>query len=193
MKTFQEWHDELISDTRWYEQVSMKYKGTFKTACEKLYMQSISDPDLFARPIQAQRTHLFNMLWKMPVEKKNWVQTHQVEEKKEEKPFVPASEDHVAKCVAEFHKILEESPNWHISRVKPSKRLEEELGEVRVRSTHFQISDVDMRLQAMDNVRRLQNIRRKTFIEAYPEAESDEIEAYVQKWAYLDNPDNLPV
>lgn len=193
MKTFQEWHDELISDTRWYEQVSMKYKGTFKTACEKLYGMSVSDPDLFSRPIQAQRKHLFNMLWSMPVEKKNWVQTHQVEDKKEEKPFVPASDEHVAKCVAEFHKILEEAPNWHISRVKPSKRMEEELGEVRVRSTHYHLSDVEMRIQAIENVRNLQRIRRKTFLEAYPDATGEEIEAYVEKWSEVDNPNKLPV
>lgn len=192
--TLDQFTESLKSDQIWWEQVEMRNKHKdIPGTIEKLYMMSLADQDLFSRPIQEQRKHLFNMLWKAEPVKKNWIQTHQVEEKKEDKPFVPASDEHIAKCVAEFNKILEESPNWHISRVKPSKRLEEELGEVRVRSTHFQISDVDMRLQAMDNVRRLQNHRRRAFIEAYPDAQADEIEAYVQKWAHIDNPDNLPV
>lgn len=191
MKDFNTWYSDIISETIWYEQVSMKYKGTFKTACEKLYGMSVSDPDLFSRPIQAQRKHIFNMLWSMPVEKKNWVQTHQVEEKKEEKPFVPASEEHKAKCVKEFQEILKNAPNWDVKRFLPSERMEKELGEERLRSTHFHISDVEMRIQAIENAKKIQGIRRKIFLDAYPDAESEEIEAYVRKFKHLDDPDNL--
>lgn len=188
---FNTWHADLISDTRWYEQVTMKYKGTFKTACEKLYMQSISDPDLFSRPIQAQRSHLVNMVWKMPIEKVNFVQTHQVEEKKEEKPFVPASEEHKAKCVKEFQEILKNAPNWDVKRFLPSDRMEKDLGEERITSTHYHISDVEMITQAKDQVRRLRNIRRRIFTDAYPEASEDEILAYIAKFEHLDNPNGL--
>lgn len=187
---YNKWYSELISDTMWFEQVSMKYKGTFKTACEKLYMQSVSDPDLFARPIQAQRTHLFNMLWKMPVEKKNWVQTHQVEEKKEDPTYVPLTGEARKQRLNEFLQAVQAAPIIRPLRKLTSQQLEEE-GQVRPKSVKFERSEIETRLAAIEAVRDAQAARRRTFKEAFPEASTEEVQAYVDKWAHLDNPDNL--
>lgn len=187
---FNTWNADLISDTRWYEQVSMKYKGTFKTACEKLYGMSVSDPDLFSRPIQAQRKHLFNMLWSMPVEKKNWVQTHQVEEKKEDKNWVPLTGEARKQRLNEFLQAVQAAPIIRPVRKLTSQQLEEE-GQVRPKSVKFERSEVETRMAAIEAVRDAQEARRKTFREVFPDATAIEVEAYVMKWAHVDNPDDL--
>lgn len=187
---YNKWYSDLISDTMWFEQVSMKYKGNFKTACEKLYGLSVSDPDLFSRPIQAQRSHLFNMLWKMPAEKVNWVQTHQVEEKKPDPTWVPLTGEARKAKLNEFLQAVQAAPILRPMRKLTSEQLEEE-GQVRPKATPFHRSEVETRLAALQAVRDAQAARRKMYLEAFPDSSEEEIAAYIGKWNYLDNPDNL--
>lgn len=192
MKDFQTWYDLLIADSRWYEQVTMKYKGNFQIACEKLYGMSVSDPDLFARPIQAQRTHLFNMLWKMPMEKKNWVQTHQVEEKKEDPNYVPLTGEARKQRLNEFLQAVQAAPIIKPVRKLTSEQLEEE-GQVRPKSVKFERSEIETRLAAIESVKDAMNARRKVYKEAFPDSSDEEIYLYIMKFSDVDNPDGLTI
>jgi hypothetical protein len=92
--------------------------------------------------------------------------------------------------INEFFAAVQSAPILKPQRKLTTEQMAEE-GGVRPKSTQFKRSPVETILAAQEAVKDAQNARRKLFLEAYPDAEQDEIEAYVMKWAHLDNPDNL--
>jgi hypothetical protein len=92
--------------------------------------------------------------------------------------------------INEFFAAVQSAPILKPQRKLTTEQMAEE-GGVRPKSTQFKRSPVETILAAKEAVKDAQNARRKLFLEAYPDAEQDEIEAYVMKWAHLDNPDNL--
>lgn len=119
MKSFEEWFCELISDEIWYEQAGKKHKTeTFKNVAEQVYTLSISDRDAMSIiPLREHRNHVTNKLAKILPDKPKvkWWEIEQKkkeaeEEEKKQLEWKPASDEHVAKCVAEFDEMLKNSP-----------------------------------------------------------------------------------
>ncbi len=191
MKDFDSWFKELTSDTIWHEQMQMVNKNKdFKAGCEKLWGNLVSDPDLMQRPMKEHRRHLHNILFSMPVIKQNWIQTHQVEEKKVEPEYQPVTGEERLKWLERFKKAVESAPIIRPVRKLTSQQLEEE-GQVRPKSVQFHRSEMDTRLGAIEAAKDARKARRQMFIDVYADATEDEIEAYLKKFAHVDDPDKL--
>lgn len=130
MKNFEIWYAELISNGIWYHPASMHHKPeTFEKAARKVYMQGVAE-GVF-KPMQESRKHVYNILCGIPGDKpkaKPWYEQaleKQVKEA-EEKEWVPASDEHVAKCVAEFDEMMKNSTMLnHFPRVGYKQSVEE--------------------------------------------------------------------
>lgn len=108
--SFPEWFKDLCSDVRWYENAVMSCRGkNFKGAAEFVYAQVLADPALQLRSMVENRKHVYNRLTRMDFERV-FPQLQQPKEEEKVEVFVPASDEHVAKCVAEFDEMLKNSP-----------------------------------------------------------------------------------
>lgn len=114
MKDFNSFYQELISEFRWYELCGMHYREeTIQATAHKVYAQLVADVSLAARPMSENRKHVYNKLVLLPGDRKklNWVEAALKKEAKEKQVevFQPASDEHVAKCVAEFDEMMRNS------------------------------------------------------------------------------------
>jgi hypothetical protein len=94
------------------------------------------------------------------------------------------------KRLDEWKAVVNAAPILKPQRKLTTEQMMEE-GGVRPKATPFVRSAVETILAAKEAVKDAQKARRKLFLEAYPEADEDEIQAYIMKWEHLDNPDNL--
>jgi len=114
--TFDDFYQSLTSDEIWHEAASKNHKPeTFKKVAEQVYTLGLADREAFAVvPIREHRTHLTNKLAKIQPDKVkvNWWEIEQKKKEAEEQKevFIPASDEHVAKCVAEFDAMLKDAP-----------------------------------------------------------------------------------
>jgi hypothetical protein len=90
----------------------------------------------------------------------------------------------------EFLAAVQAAPILKPQRKLTTEQMAEE-GGVRPKSTQFKRSAVETILAAKEAVKDAQNARRKLFTEAYPDAEQEEIEAYIRQWKSTDDPDGL--
>jgi len=112
MKNFDDWFKELCANYVWYEPAIQHHEPeTFKGAANKVYMQYVAS-EIFP-PVQEARKHVYNVLCKITPDKKigkDWVtkalEKHEQDNKEE---FIPASDEHVAKCIAEFDEMMAKS------------------------------------------------------------------------------------
>jgi endo-alpha-1,4-polygalactosaminidase (GH114 family) len=90
----------------------------------------------------------------------------------------------------EFLAAVQAAPILKPQRKLTTEQMAEE-GGVRPKSTLFKRSAVETILAAKEAVKDAQNARRKLFLEAFPDAEQEEIEAYIRQWKSTDDPDGL--
>ena len=112
-KSFPDWFKELCSNYVWYEPAIQHHEpATFKAAANKVYMQYVAS-EVFP-PIQEARKHVYNVLCKLPPDKKigkDWVtkalQKH--EEEKKAQQTETYTKEHADKCAAEALEIIRNS------------------------------------------------------------------------------------
>lgn len=184
MKDFPAWFTELCSDQRWFENATMSNRGkNFKGAAEYVYAQLLADPDLQRRPMTENRKHVHNRLCKMDFERVFPVlqQEAPVEEKKEEAP--PLTGEARAKKLAEVKAIFD---SLQVINAVPRLTAKEilESGEVRIPKANgeYHRSVVEKMVIAKESKERIRACRRKFFLDAFPDADEEEIHAYWQKF-----------
>jgi hypothetical protein len=112
---FETFYTQLTSDQQWFENVSSRHKPeTFKNVCRLVWTLALSDAEqMKVTPIADHRRHVVYKLSKILPDKDNSKQWFQLEEEKKEaeekKEWVPASDEHVAKCVADFDEMIKNS------------------------------------------------------------------------------------
>jgi hypothetical protein len=94
------------------------------------------------------------------------------------------------KRLDEWKAVVNAAPILKPQRKLTTEQMIEE-GGVRPKSTLFKRSAVETILAAKEAVKDAQNARRKLFLEAFPDAEQEEIEAYIRQWKSTDDPDGL--
>lgn len=124
--TFESFFKDLCSDVRWYENAVMSCRGkNFKGAAEFVYAQVLADPALQLRSMVENRKHVYNRLTRMDFERV-FPQLQQPKEEDTVEEFKPASDEHVAKCVAEFDEMLKNSPMVNgVPKVSHKQAVEE--------------------------------------------------------------------
>lgn len=101
-------------------------------------------------------------------------------------PFGPKRDEWLKKYQAAIDAMPMLKPAY-----KPSDDEVEKEGQVRPKAIPFVRSETEKILVARQTVKDAQNARRKYFLEAYPDAEPEEVEAYVNKFIAIDNPDGI--
>ena len=131
MISFPDWFKELCANYVWYEPAIQHHEPeTFKGAANKVYMQYVAS-EIFP-PVQEARKHVYNVLCKIPPDKKvkvDWTKKalQDLEQKKDD--WRPASPENVDKYVAEIQKIIAESPMMN-SRPKMSYKEIADKGDI---------------------------------------------------------------
>lgn len=181
MNSFPEWFKDLCSDVRWYENAVMSCRGkNFKGAAEFVYAQVLADPALQLRSMVENRKHVYNRLTRMDFERV-FPQLQQPKEEKQEE-FKPASDEHVAKCVAEFDEMLKNSPMLNGVPKVSHKQAVEEGDWIPKKKEYTPPSIVEKIIILKESKQRIRECRRKFFLDAFPDATEEEIRAYWEKF-----------
>ena len=120
---FEQWFTELKSNPLWWMRVQEMYsrKNLDKVANE-VYTYLIASPEAFKAQCEAGDTAGWRKLFQTWAGKSDDApvkpQLQQVEEKKDDKEWKPASPEHVDKCVKEFFDMLKDAP---MITYKPTK------------------------------------------------------------------------
>jgi hypothetical protein len=113
MISFPDWFKELCSNYVWYEPAIQHHEPeTFRQAANKVYMQYVAS-EIFP-PIQEARKHVYNVLCKIPPDKKvvkDWV-TKALEKHEQEKQaeWIPVTGEERQRRLAEFKAIIDAAP-----------------------------------------------------------------------------------
>ena len=133
MINFHDWFKELCSNYVWYEPAIQHHEPeTFKGAANKVYMQYVAS-EIFP-PVQEARKHVYNVLCKIPPDKKvgkNWhVQALDKIEEKEKAEWIPLTGEERAKKLAEFKAMIDAAPMVNAMPPPSYKEIIEEGGVV---------------------------------------------------------------
>ena len=113
MISFADWFKELCANYVWYEPAIQHHEpASFKAAANKVYMQYVAS-EIFP-PVQEARKHVYNVLCKIPPDKKigkDWVtkalEKHEEDNKEE---WIPLTGEERQKRLAEFKAIIDSMP-----------------------------------------------------------------------------------
>jgi len=111
--SFSDWFKELCQNYVWFEPASSKHEPeTFRQAANKVYMQYVAS-EVFP-PIQEARKHVYNVLCKIPPDKKigkDWV-TKALEKHEQEKQaeWIPVTGEERQRRLAEFKALIDGLP-----------------------------------------------------------------------------------
>ena len=183
---FNQWLEELRSNKLWYIRIKEMHprKNLMKIAMEvhTWLLAKEDDRDMpstralfqtFANKA-ADGTAIVNVVVDEPV-KSDWQ---------------PVSWEKRAEWLDKYQEAINAmpmlKPAW-----KPTSKQQEEEGQVRPKSVQFKRSPIEMLIAAKEAVKDAQNARRKLFLEAFSDADEEEIQAYIAQFAHIDNPDNL--
>jgi hypothetical protein len=187
MKTFESFYTELISEERWFEFCSKNHKSeTFKSVCEKVFTTVLANPNSVV-PISEHRNHVLNKLSKILPDKvkgKPWYQQEQ--EKKEaekDKEWKPVSREKRADYLNQLQEIIKGSSTINAVPRLTNKEIIES-GQVRLPKSNgdYHRSVVEQMVIAKESKERIRECRKKFFLDAFPEAEQEEIHAYWQNF-----------
>jgi hypothetical protein len=183
---FKEWFDELKDNKLWTQRMKEMFprKNLTRIAMEvhAWLLAKEDDRDMpstralfqtFANKA-ADGTAMVNVVVDEPV-KDTWK---------------PVSWEERAKYLEQFQKMVDASPMMKPA-FKPTSQQAEEEGGVRPKSVPFVRSEVEKIVAAKQVVKDAQNARRKFFLDAYPDAEEEEIQAYISQFTHIDNPDSI--
>lgn len=113
MKSFDDWFNELTSDTRWVELLRHYKDDTIKKAGEKVFAQCVADNIVDVRPMSENRKHVYNILIKNPGDKpvlKNWAaKALEIQEAEKEKEWKPVTWEKRAEYLEKLQEIIKGS------------------------------------------------------------------------------------
>lgn len=186
MKTFEDWYKELTSDTLWYELLRHYKEETIRKCSEKVYAQLVAEKTVSYRPMTENRKHVYNVVCKLPGDKPkvDWVakQLKQQEEKKEDKEWVPLTGEARAKKLAEFKAMVDSAPKAFTTPKMSAQEIANEGDWLPKKEKPFVRSEFESRMALEEHKRKANDARRKLFLDAYPDASEEEIEAYLLKF-----------
>jgi hypothetical protein len=182
MTSFENWFKELCSNYVWFQPASMQHEPkTFEDTARKVYMQYVASEHF--PPIQEARRHVYNKLVLVPGDRKkvDWVKRalEKVEEEKKEE-WKPVSWDKRAEYLelvqAEINKIDDK-------RIRPLLAGEAETNgqddPPKPKAKCAPSAPVEV---IVNHINKLNEARRKFFLERNPGASESEIEAYINKF-----------
>lgn len=190
--TFEQFYTDLKEDEVWFTNATMYYKPeTVLSVANDLFMACSADNSL-NRPIGDMRRYFWNKLKKITPDKvqKKW--TPKEEDKKEaveDKPLRRESPEYIHKC-QEFMKAHLSRPDSVFKRIRPiSPQDTEKEGQWdKMKTKEFTPSQLEQRIGARKHFELARSARGRYFLDAYPDADANEVEAYCDKFLDIDDP-----
>jgi len=199
MKNFTDWLIELIEDEHWHENASRYHsKETFEKVANQVYVLGISDSQtFFLQPMKEHRNHVYNKLCKLPHDKpkKNWVEESlkeaEAKKKATEPEWKPVSWEERAKRLEEFQAMIDNSPMMKpVAPLTAKEKIENQGWRPKPQEVK-EPSEVEKRSAYIKHLQRVRQSRSMLFLEAYPNAEPEEVQAYLDKFKSIDDPLSL--
>lgn len=187
---FEKFFETLTSDQQWFENVSSRHKPeTFKNVCRLVWTLALSDAEqMKVTPIADHRRHVVYKLSKILPDRDNSKQWFQLEEEKKEaeekKEWVPLTGEARAKKLAEVKAIFDSLKMINsVPRLTAKEIIES--GAVRIPKTNgdYHRSVVEQMVIAKESKAKIRECRRKFFLDAFPDADEEEIHAYWQQFS----------
>jgi len=187
MKNFDDWFIELIDDEIWHEHASRFHKKeTFEKVANQVYVLGISDSQAFSVvPMREHRNHVYNKICKLPPDKvkKDWVaeaiKKHE-SEKVETAP--PLTGEERAKRIKELLEVVQSAQAFKpVAPISHKEMLENSDWRPKP-ETIREPSEIEKRAALNAHLEKISTARRKLFLEAYPDASEEEIQAYINKF-----------
>jgi len=187
MKTFDSWYIELIEDDIWFENASRHHrKETFEKVANQVYVLGISDSQAFSVvPMREHRNHVYNKICKLPSDKvkKDWVAEAVKKQEAEKEPTAPIlTGEERAKRIKELLEVVQSAPAFRpIAPVSHKEILEN--GDWRPKpETIREPSEMEKRAALLAHLERIATARRKIYLDSYPDATEEEIQAYINQF-----------
>ncbi len=196
MKTFDCFYLELIEDERFYENASRNHrKETVEETARKVYEVETLKPEEFkVKDISEHRRHVLYKLYKVPADKikKPWheikLQEEEEKRKKEEPEWIPLTGKERQKRLQEFQQMVDNSPMMKpVAPLTARERLENQDWRPKP-ETIKEPSELEKVAAARKHYATVRQSRALLFIEAYPDASPEEVNAYLDKFEKIDNP-----
>jgi hypothetical protein len=183
-QNFDSWFADLCSNYVWYEPAKMKHKPeTFKAIANAVYMQYVGAEKF--PTIQDARVHVYRKVVLTPgdLPKVDWTKAakKELDEKEKAKEEPPLTGEARAKKLAEVKAIIDSMPKkW--TPPEMSEEEKEREGVLRKKHEPFVRSEVETMEVFNQHKMKVDEARRKYFLSAYPNAEEEEIQAYLNKF-----------
>lgn len=178
--SFDDWYADLISNYVWHEPASMRHKPeTFREVCRQVHEQYLAK-DIFP-PIQEARSFVSNKLNKITPDKVrvDWTKKA-LEQKKKEEPVINISEEEIKLRLQEWQDSLKNVKMVSAVPKLTARQIIEE-GDWRAVSK-IERSPIEKVMVLQEHQEKINNARRKLFTEHFPDANEEEIIAYLNKF-----------
>lgn len=183
--SFDEFFKDLCSNYVWFQPATMHHKPeTFRSVANKVYMQYVAAESF--PPIQEARRHVYNKLVLIPGDRPKGKDWYKIEEQKKEaekaKEWVPVPEDVRQKKLAELKALVDSLPMLNNFPRTPRTEEVENCDWIPKREKIEPRSEVQVLQVINEHAEKVRTARRKYFLDAYPGASEEEIEAYLKKF-----------
>ena len=186
MMSFTDWFEELkTNELFWVRMCEMHPRKNLVRVAEETHAWLVARED--TRDMQGCRSLFMSFARNSP---DGTVILNKIEEKEVVKEWKPVSWQERAERLKQWQTQVNESPLLKPAYKPPSERMEEE-GGVRPKATSFKRSEVETRLAAIEHAKTVRESRKRMFIEAFPDASDEEINAYVAKFKDTDDPNGI--
>jgi hypothetical protein len=186
---FQTFQQNLKSDAMWWEQMQQIHKGKdFELAFKKVYGQIVSTGEV--RPEADTKSHIHNILCGMKTDPVQWWKVEPVQEQKDES-WKPLTGQARAQRLAEFMAMVQAAPMLKPAAPISTKELLENSDWRPKPPEIHEPSELEKHEAALRHAKEAKERRTKLFLEAWPDASQEEIEAYVLKFRTIDDPNNV--
>lgn len=183
MKDFSTWFAELCSNYVWFEPASQHHEPeTFRQAANKVYMQYVAG-EVFP-PIQEARKHVFNVLGKIAPDKKpgkDWSKKalEKLDEQKKEE-WQPVSWDKRAEYLKQVQAEIDKIDDRRIRPLLDGEADENGKDDPpKPKAKCAPSAPVEV---IVSHINKLNDARRKYFLERNPDASEEEVNAYLEKF-----------
>lgn len=191
--TFDQFYTDLKSDQVWFTNATMYYKPeTVISVANDLFMACSADNTL-NRPMGDMRRYFWNKLKKITPDKAQKKWTPKGSDLNEPEVATPA----LVRGSPEYLQRVDELLKAHLSRSQePFKRIRnisdkeiKEEGQVDKKKTiELTPSQLEQRIGARKHFDLARSSRGRYFLEAYPDASANEVDAYCDKFLDIDDP-----
>ena len=187
MKAFEKWYKELISDDIWHAQICFMYhKKNLKGVAQECYTWLLAQPNRMAANDLQDFRRAYQSFLKNAKNEHVPIQLQQVDTEKKE-VHEPLTGEARQKWIEKYMAVIQSAP---ILKPQAPMSVKERMNNDwrPLPDTVKEPSEMEKRAAYISHLQSVRQCRRKMYLEAYPEADDQEIEAYCDQFRDIDDP-----